>query len=56
MKFLCNVHIWPIEAMYHSVPQIRPPFATLALVQNTGRAYINVGYDNFSRDYALPSS
>ena len=25
--------------MYRSVPQIRPPFATLALVQNIGGAY-----------------
>ena len=26
--------------MYRSVPQMRPPFATLALVQNAGGAYM----------------
>ena len=31
-----------------------PPFATLALVQNTGGG-LYVGCDNFSHDYALPS-
>ena len=31
-----------------------PPFAILALVQNAGGLY--AGCDNFSRDYALPSS
>ena len=29
----------PLEYMYHSVPKIRPSFATLALIQNAGGAY-----------------
>ena len=31
--------VLPLEYMYRSVPQIRPPFATLALIQNAGGAY-----------------
>ena len=39
--------------MYRSVPQICPPFATLALVQNAGGG-LYAGCNNFY-DYALPS-
>ena len=31
--------MWVSLREYRSVPQIRPPFATLALVQNAGGAY-----------------
>ena len=35
------VHVSCVEGcMYRSVPQIRPAFATLALVQNAGGAYM----------------
>ena len=37
---------------YRSVPQMRPPFVTLASVQNEG---LYAGCDDFSRDYALPT-
>ena len=42
--------------IYRSVPQIRPPFATLALVQNVGGGGggLYAGCDNFSRNYTLP--
>ena len=44
---------WVME--YRSVPQIRPTFCNLSLsTKRRGGAYINVGCDNFSRDYALP--
>ena len=40
--------------MYHSVPQIGPPFCNLSLsTKRSGGLY--AGCDNFSRDYALPS-
>ena len=47
-----------IGPIYHSGPQIRPPFATLPLVQNAGRGVgggggLYAGCDNFSCDYAL---
>ena len=44
--------------MYRSVPQIRPPFCKLSLVQNAGGGlymYMYAGCDIFFRDYALPS-
>ena len=42
-------------SIYRSVPQKKPPpFAILALVQNT-EGLINAGCDNFFRDYNLPA-
>ena len=38
-KFSDETTIFVIKNSYRSVPQIRPPFATLALVQSAGGAY-----------------
>ena len=42
-------------SMYRSVPQIRPPFCNLSL-STKRRGGLYTGCDDFSRDYALPSS
>ena len=40
--------------MYHSAPQIHPPFCNLSLSTNR-KGGLYVGCDIFSRDYTLPS-